>query len=97
MSDSDRFVRETFIATRRHDLRTPINAILGYSETLLEDAREEGNDSRAEDLKKIHAAGQAEKGLDFTPHAINLLTKANTQDDYLRFNGRTFLCEATAG
>jgi len=59
MSDSDRFVRETFIATKRHDLRTPINAILGYSEMLLEDARDEDNDSRAEDLKKIHTAGQA--------------------------------------
>ena len=32
MSRPDRFVRETFIATKRHDLRTPINAILGYSE-----------------------------------------------------------------
>ena len=32
MSDSDRIVHETFIATKRHDLRTPINAILGYSE-----------------------------------------------------------------
>jgi adenylate cyclase len=59
MSDSDRFVRETFIATKRHDLRTPINAILGYSEMLLEDARDEGNDSRAVDLEKIHAAGRA--------------------------------------
>ena len=59
MSRPDRFVRETFIATKRHDLRTPINAILGYSEMLLEDARDEGNDSRAVDLEKIHAAGRA--------------------------------------
>jgi len=59
MSSSDRFIRETFIATKRHDLRTPINAILGYSEILLEDARDEGNDSRAVDLEKIYAAGRA--------------------------------------
>ena len=56
MSRSDRFVRETFIATKRHDLRTPINAIIGYSEMLLEDARDEGNDSRAVDLERIGAA-----------------------------------------
>ena len=59
MSRSDQLVRETFIATKRHDLRTPINAILGYSEMLLENARDEGNDSRAVDLEKIHAAGRA--------------------------------------
>ena len=59
MSDSDQFIRETFIATKRHDLRTPINAIIGYSEMLLENARDEDNDSRAVDLEKIHAAGRA--------------------------------------
>lgn len=59
MSRSEQIVRETFIATKRHDLRTPINAILGYSEMLLEDAREEGKDSRAADLEKIHTAGRA--------------------------------------
>ena len=37
MSRSEQIVRETFIATKRHDLRTPINAILGYSEMLLGD------------------------------------------------------------
>ncbi len=59
MSRSDPIVRETFIATKRHDLRTPINAILGYSEMLIENARDEGNDSRAADLEKINAAGRA--------------------------------------
>jgi class 3 adenylate cyclase len=38
----------------RHDLRTPVNAIIGYSEMLLEDA--EGGES-APDLRRIHAAG----------------------------------------
>ena len=42
MSRSEGFVRETFIATKRHDMRTPINAILGYSEILLENSRDEG-------------------------------------------------------
>ena len=59
MSRSEGPVRETFIATKRHDLRTPINAILGYSEMLLEDAGDEGDDAGASDLEEIHAAGRA--------------------------------------
>ena len=39
----------------RHDLRTPVNAIIGYSEMLLEDAGEDGG--IGPDLKRIHAAG----------------------------------------
>jgi adenylate cyclase len=40
----------------RHDVRTPVSQILGYSELLLEDAEENGQESLASDLKKIHAA-----------------------------------------
>jgi signal transduction histidine kinase len=43
------------VAQLRHDLRTPVNHIIGYSEMLLEDAEESGNDSSAEDLKKSEA------------------------------------------
>ncbi len=46
------------LAHMRHELRTPINAILGYSEILLEDAAELKRDDAAEDLQKIHAAGK---------------------------------------
>ena len=49
--------RGTLLATIRHDLRTPINAILGYSEMLLEDMEETGEDGIAPDLRKIRAAG----------------------------------------
>jgi sigma-B regulation protein RsbU (phosphoserine phosphatase) len=40
----------------RHDLKTPVNHIIGYSEMLLEDAEECGNESNASDLKKIRSA-----------------------------------------
>src|SRR5262249_37157865 len=40
----------------RHDVRTPVSQILDYSELLLEDAEERGQESLACDLKKIHAA-----------------------------------------
>jgi class 3 adenylate cyclase len=42
----------------RHDLRTPVNAILGYSEMLIEDAETSGRDGVIDDLKRIHGAGQ---------------------------------------
>jgi adenylate cyclase len=42
----------------RHDLRTPVNAIIGYSEMLLEDAEEDEGSPLADDLKRILAAGR---------------------------------------
>jgi signal transduction histidine kinase/DNA-binding response OmpR family regulator len=50
--------KSRFLANMSHELRTPMNAIIGYSEMLMEDAEDEGNESAAEDLKKIHAAGK---------------------------------------
>src|SRR3954453_7308605 len=41
----------------RHDLRTPINHIIGYSELLLEEAEDLGLMSVGDDLQKIHQAG----------------------------------------
>jgi class 3 adenylate cyclase len=40
----------------RHDLRTPVNQIIGYSELLQEIAEEEGNPQYLSDLKRIRAA-----------------------------------------
>ena len=37
----------------RHDLRTPINAIKGYSEMLREDAADAGTDTLVADLDKL--------------------------------------------
>lgn len=42
----------------RHELRTPINAINGYSEMLIEDATEAGDAELVADLQQIHDAGQ---------------------------------------
>ena len=41
-----------------HDLRTPLNQIIGYSEMLMEQAQEQGQDGFVPDLQKTHAAGQ---------------------------------------
>ena len=45
-------------ARMRHDLRTPVNAILGYSEMLMEDAEEAGQGAQVDDLRRIHGAGE---------------------------------------
>ncbi len=47
------------LAHLRHDLRTPINHILGYSELLQEELEESGSDEFSGDLKKIHGAAQS--------------------------------------
>jgi CheY-like chemotaxis protein len=49
---------QTLSAEFLHDLRTPLNQILGYSEMLMEQAVEEGQTGFVPDLQKIHAAGQ---------------------------------------
>src|SRR3982751_151222 len=41
-----------------HDLLTPLNQIIGYSEMLIEQAREQGQTDLVADLQKTHAAGK---------------------------------------
>jgi two-component system, sensor histidine kinase and response regulator len=41
-----------------HDLRTPLNQIIGYSEMLVEQAQEGGHDGFVPDLHKVRDAGQ---------------------------------------
>jgi adenylate cyclase len=54
----DRRSREVFLAVKRHDLRTPINAIIGYSEMLLEDNEADAPEWTT-DLEKVHDAGKS--------------------------------------
>ncbi|MGH8471848.1 MAG: sensor histidine kinase, partial [Gammaproteobacteria bacterium] len=42
----------------RHELRTPINHIIGYSELLLEEAEDSALKPFSRDLQKIHTAGK---------------------------------------
>ncbi|MBI4545001.1 MAG: response regulator [Gemmatimonadetes bacterium] len=55
--DPDR-VKRASLAHLRHELRTPINAIIGYSEMLLEDTPAAGSQELLGDLEKIRAAGK---------------------------------------
>jgi signal transduction histidine kinase len=41
------------VAGMGHDLKTPLNAIVGYTELLLEDFEEAGDDAKVADLRKV--------------------------------------------
>ena len=47
-----------FLAKMSHELRPPLNAVIGYSQILLEDAEDDGDRQSIADLNKIHGAGQ---------------------------------------
>jgi len=50
--------RRQYLAVIRHELRTPINHIIGYSEILQEDAEERGQEGFFHDLGRILSAGR---------------------------------------
>ena len=54
---------ETPLAKLRHDLRTPINHILGYGELVAEELADDGVTSVADDLQKIRNAAQQLLGM----------------------------------
>lgn len=55
---SDSTSSRTNLSHLRHDLRTPINQIIGYSELLMEEAEDAGHDAYAPDLTKIRNAAK---------------------------------------
>jgi signal transduction histidine kinase/DNA-binding response OmpR family regulator len=62
-SEAANQTKSMFLANMSHELRTPLNAIVGYSEMLQEEASEQGLDSFAVDLDKIHTSGTQLLGL----------------------------------
>ena len=50
--------KDALVSKARHNLKNPVNAILGFSEMLIEDCEDEGYDSIIPDLEKIHNAGK---------------------------------------
>jgi signal transduction histidine kinase len=56
--------KNAFLSTMSHEFRTPLNAIIGYSDLLLDDAEGMGNQRLADDLIMIKGAGK---------HLLNLI------------------------
>jgi len=54
----DRELFEARLSAARHDLRTPLNHIIGYCEILIENAEDRGSDELVPDLTKVRSAGQ---------------------------------------
>jgi len=58
--------KSEFLAKMSHGLRTPLNAVIGYSEMLLEDAEARAhNEQQVADLRRINSAGK---------HLLSLVT-----------------------
>jgi adenylate cyclase len=53
---------DAFRSKLRHDLRTPINAVKGYGEMLLEDAEADGRPEFAQDLRRLLVAAEGMLG-----------------------------------
>lgn len=49
--------KSAFLANMSHEFRTPLNAIIGYSELLQEEAEERNYTEMTHDLERIHMAG----------------------------------------
>jgi len=65
-ADRANLSRSIFLAKMSHEFRTPLNAVIGYSELLLETGEDEGAEpQKLADLKRINAAGQ---------HLLSLVT-----------------------
>jgi sigma-B regulation protein RsbU (phosphoserine phosphatase) len=58
MPPKDTHSQSALLAHLRHELRTPINAIIGYSEMLLEEVENEADSAIEVELRHIHNCGQ---------------------------------------
>src|SRR4051812_39349389 len=58
MGEESGAIRVRPVAELRHDLRTPLNHIIGYGEMLMEDAEDRSDTASADILREIHATAK---------------------------------------
>jgi signal transduction histidine kinase len=62
-AEAANLTKGAFLANMSHEMRTPLNAIIGYSELLIEEAADLQGDEMIPDLEKVRAAGRHLLGL----------------------------------
>jgi signal transduction histidine kinase len=85
-ADAANRAKSIFLSKMSHEFRTPLNAVIGYSEILLEDADAGGaGEERVQDLKRINNAGK---------HLLSLVTEvldiSKIESDRIDLNVETF-------
>ena len=85
-ADAANRAKSIFLAKMSHEFRTPLNAVIGYSEILLEDADGAGaGEERVADLKRINNAGR---------HLLSLVTEvldiSKIESDRIDLNVESF-------
>ena len=83
---------EEFGACLRHELRTPVNAIIGYTEMLIEDAPSLRGESLIPDLQKVHAA--AKRFLDLINEVVNFARIQSGEADLQTIESASLMEEA---
>ena len=74
-----------YLAKARHNLKNPVNAILGYSEMLIEDCEDEKFSALVSDLRKLHDAGNhVLKAIDDNFDETNLSENSKSITDVAR-------------
>ncbi len=85
-AESANRAKSIFLAKMSHEFRTPLNAVIGYSEILLEDAEDaSAGEERVGDLRRINSAGK---------HLLSLVTDvldiSKIESDRIDLNVQTF-------
>jgi signal transduction histidine kinase/DNA-binding response OmpR family regulator len=73
--------KSSFLANMSHEMRTPLNAIIGYSELILEELSELNHDEIAIELEKIRTSGNHLLGL-----INNVLDLAKIESGHMEVN-----------
>ena len=89
---TDSRAKKILLANLRHELLTPVNAIVGYSEMLLEDLADQGQTNFTPDLQKINLCGTQLLSLIHTILDPNKLESSSANLDIASF-GRTIRLE----